>query len=258
VNVKKVLVSGALGVLAITGVTHASSVTYAINSGGYSASATFMYDSGSNTLGIQLENTGAGTDGNGWLTGLFFDLADSPTMTYAGMGSSPFNQLVGADLNGPVVGDPWENHTADMYWALEQNAEAYLPDSVGDQDFALYAAGFYNLPGDAATAPLEPGQGIEINGQDGGIVNDQVQINNDNGEPYVLDGIWFNWTLEVSADFNLADSLSNIAFKYGTSDSQPVFSGEITDPSMIPLPPAAWAGGIGLIAAGFMRRRFRN
>jgi len=251
--VKKHLLTVTASAMCVTAATHASSVTYALNSGTYQASATFLFDDATNTLGIQLVNTGAGTNGNGWLTGLFFDLAGSPTMTYSGMGAGSFNQLVDADLNGPSVGDPWEHHTADMYWALEQDAEAYLPDSVGDQEYALYAAGFFNLPGSAAAAPLVPGHGIAINGQDGGIVNDQVTINNDNHEPYVLDGVWFNWTLDVDDDFDLAGSLSNVFLQYGTSSSQPGFSVVV-----VPLPPAAWAGGIGLIAAGFMRRRFRN
>lgn len=255
----------AASVLAFGAAANASSFSYSISSGSgsnnFAADATFTFTSnGDNTttLDIQLQNTGTGANtGSGWLTGLFFDLAGSPTLNYAGLGgdsSDGYNDLVDWQLNAGTTED-WASLTAASYWALEDDASSYLDGSgsspdVGGQEFALYAAGHFNLPGSASSAPFVSGE--NIGGQDGGIVNSNTQINNANHAPYVLDGLWVSFTIDgdYAADEN---SLSNLWFQYGTSASQPGFA-VVT----APVPPAAWAGGIGLIAAGIMRRRMAS
>jgi hypothetical protein len=212
----------------------------------FSATANFIFDDsgGSTTLGIQLINTG-GTDepGNQWLTGLFFDLAESPTMTYTGLGGTDadaFNDLVDTDLD-PFLGGA--NIDAGDYWWLDQDASDAIQDR-GGQDYALYAAGFFSFDG----AALDDDLGAPSpQGRDGGIVNGATGIPG-NGAPFVWSGAWFTFDL---GDYDLAQAaVSNVYFKYGTSEDQPGFAAVV-----VPVPPAVLIGGLGLAAASILRRR---
>ena len=144
--------------MAFTPATNAETFSFSgTASGGQSADANFIFSSsgGVTTLSIQLIRTTAqpypytGGAGNQHLTGLFFDLAgiNSSSFSYNGLVSDPaFNDLINNDFTS-WTGD---STTADQYWAFndmtsDTSASTNL-SSVGGKEFALFAAGFFDLP----------------------------------------------------------------------------------------------------------------
>lgn len=244
---------GAIAATAIVAPREAGAATleYVVNGadGPFAAEARFVFDDSgaTTTLDVQLRNVG-GTDerGNQWLTGLFFDLAGSPTLAYSGLGGDAvdgFNDLVDRDLDpyAPVNGED-----AAHYWGLAQDAQTNLA-GVGGQAYALHAAGFHGL----GTGVLDEVPGVTTGvGRDGGIVNGAANIPG-NVDPYVFGGLWLTFDL---GDYDLsAAAISNVLFHYGTDASQPGFAGDVT--AVVPVPPAAALGVVGLGVVGLRRRR---
>ena len=208
-------------------------------SGGQSADANFIFSSsgGVTTLSIQLISTTAqpytGGAGNQHLTGLFFDLAgiNSSSFSYNGLVSDPaFNNLIENDFTDWTT----DSTTADQYWGFNDmtsdTSASSLLSSTGGQEFALFAAGFFDLPdiGSLLVSGAEP-----IDGADGGIIN--FAEASGTPEPKIEDGLWVSFDLGAYAfDEN---SLSNIFFQWGTDSSQPGTPG-----TLIPLPPAVAMG----------------
>jgi hypothetical protein len=249
------LLATAAFAVAGAGSAQASVITVMVsgNDGPFSADAVFTFnDNGATTtLGIQLTNTG-GTDdpGNAWLTGLFFGLAGSPTMTYTGLGgdgSDSFNDLVNNDLSTYTA---LAGEDADHFWGLNQEAQTNL-DSTGGQEYALFAAGFFSLPS-GNTDVLDftaGGPSPQPDGSDGGIIN--TATGTGGPEPKILDGIWFTFDLG-DYQFSLA-SVDNVWFQYGTSSDQPGFCAG--DCVSLPEPGTLSLLLIGFAGVAWMRRR---
>ena len=142
--------------MTFTPVTNAETFSFSgTASGGQSADANFIFSisGGITTLSIQLISTTTqpytGGAGNQHLTGLFFDLAgiNSSSFSYNGLVSDPaFNDLINNDFTSRT-GD---STTADQYGAFndmtsDTSASTNL-SSVGGKEFALFAAGFFDLP----------------------------------------------------------------------------------------------------------------
>ena len=158
--------------MAFTPATNAETFSFSgTASGGQSADANFIFSSsgGVTTLSIQLISTTAqpytGGAGNQHLTGLFFDLAgiNSSSFSYNGLVSDPaFNDLINNDFTSRT-GD---STTADQYWAFndmtsDTSASTNL-SSVGGQEFALFAAGFFDLPDIGNVFIFKPGTLIPL------------------------------------------------------------------------------------------------
>lgn len=248
------LAAAALAV-AGAGSAQAGEITISLSgsSGPFSADVNFIFndDGASTLLGIQLSNTG-GTDapGNAWLTGLFFDLVGSPTMTYIGLGgdsSDSFNDLVYNDLSTytPVAGED-----AAHFWGLNQEAQTNLA-TTGGQEYALFAAGFFNLLSGGSMLDLAAGgPAPQPDGSDGGIIN--TATGTGGPEPKILDGVWFVFDL---GDYQFSSSsISNVWFQYGTSNEQPGFCQD-GDCTTVPEPATFALFLLGLAGVAGARRR---
>ena len=139
------LVVAAALVTALAGNVYADelSFNFALSNGTQSASADFTFsDAGSGpvTLNIVLTNTMTTNAGPNWLTGLFFNLAGSPTLTYQGLSPLPPPEewrmitLEGTTQTVYDAADP------DNFWAYRQDPD--LPGELpfGDQQYGLGAA----------------------------------------------------------------------------------------------------------------------
>ena len=245
------LVTAAAMVTALAGNAYADELSFhfELSSGPHSASADFTFSDagpGPVTLNIVLTNTMSTNDGPNWLTGLFFDLAGSPTLTYV-----PFSadgDMITLEGTTPT---PYTLADAGNFWAYRDDFAGSGELPFGDQQYGLGAAGLDifglqdilnhpNVPGDILPQPA---------GSDGGILADIVGLEvpeGHEGRPFVLGSLVFTFLLEGVLDLD-ALSVSDVAFLFGTGFDEEVL--------LIPLPlPVAMAGAGLMIVVCFRRR----
>jgi hypothetical protein len=223
------------------GAAHAGTVqTFSGSSGDHSATASFEFIG--NQLHITLTNTMTSIDNPSWLTGLFFDIAGSPTIN-SGSADADLEYL------GIFGWQDYNSHTASQMWAFDDNIGAgELP--FGDQQYGLGAAGYDVFgPGDML-APGGPGS--QPNGIGGGILPDIAGLFVPPGhwyKPFAIGSVHF--VLNLPNGFGEA-GISNVVFAFGSGFDEIYFpaSGVV-----VPLPAALPMGLAGLAGLLVIRRR---
>ncbi len=238
-------------VTALAGNAYADELSFdfALSNGTQSASANFTFsDAGGGpvTLNIVLTNTMTTNGGPNWLTGLFFNLAGSPTLNYQSTAGDMIT-LEGTTQSPYTYPDGSPGLPAN-FWAFRQDPD--LPGELpfGDQEYGLGAAGLdifgLNDILDFPDAFLLP----QPAGSDGGILADIVGLEvpeGHEGRPFVLGSLEFVFELEGIYDLSQV-GVSDIAFIFGTGFDEVV---------LIPLPlPVAMAGAGLMIVVCFRRR----
>jgi len=216
------------------------SFDFALTNGIQSASANFTFDDGDGMQGgsyltISLTNTMTTNGGPQWLTGLFFNIAGSPTMTY--QTDSDVGQMI--TLDG-ITQSVYSAATAEHFWAYRDDLTGLLP--FGDQKYGLASAGF-ELFGEADVLNFDPdGPTPQPDGTDGGILADISGLsvpNGHEGNPFVLGSLQLTFWI---AGLNLDDAgVSDVAFVFGTGFEEVVLI-------PLPLPLAMAAAGFGIVA----------
>lgn len=234
----------ALAVACAVGQADANTITISKTNGSQSASAEFAFSNngGQNQLELTLTNTMTSNSNPGWLCGLFFDIAGSPTLS-APTAASSMITLTGTTQNA------YSDHTIDQFWAYRGD----ISGALSGQQYGLGAAGFGVFgPGDMITGG---GPNPQPDGSDGGIIGNFAGVTvppGHQGRPLALGSITFTFLLDSTFDVDNA-SVDNIAFVFGTSFSEIILNGE--EPPIIPVPmamPMAVAGLVGVVVA---RRR---
>jgi len=233
-----------LGMLALAGAAQAGEVSFteSISNGVQSASATFTFnDDGPTTiLTIQLTNTMTSNGGPQWLTGLFFDIAGSPTLTYDSSGLiASMITLSGTTQTAYTTVD------ADHFWALRDDLSG-LP--FGDQEYGLGSAGF-DVFGSSDILNFQAGGPTpQPDGTDGGILADIAGLDipdGHDGKPFVLGSLWLTFDL---GSYDIDDAaVSDVAFVFGTGFDETVL--------LVPVPLALPLGLAGLAGVVLGRRR---
>jgi len=237
-----------LAALAAAGTAHGSSVSYSFSSGTRAASANFAVTAGQ--LVVTLTNTSSydvlvPTD---VLTAVYFDWQAPPI--YPG-GFIPVSAVLGAGsivYNGPQPADG----NVGGEWAYSGVSGSVTP-GISSTGLSAYGPGDLfggpNLQGPASPGGLQ--YGIASAGDNPATGNGGVM-----GNALIRNQVIFTLNPNQAIDATFLQRLLNVRVQYGTSASEPSFT---LDPlTVIPLPPAAWAGlstlaGVGLI--GFVRRR---
>ena len=233
------------------------SFDFALSNGTQSASADFTFSAADATsqvtLRIELTNTMESNAGPNWLTGLFFNLAGSPTLTYQSLTApSGMITLEGNQQDDYFDDDDQPGDPAD-FWAYRDDLSGELP--FGDQQYGLGAAGldifglqdifnFPEIPGDILPQPAGSDGGIltSLLGDDGLSVPEGHE-----GRPFVLGSLLFEFLLPEGFLLSQAGVSDDVAFIFGTG-----FEEEIL---IIPLPlPIAMAGAGLMIVVCFRRR----
>ena len=227
------------------------SFNFELSNGTQSASADFAFfhpEGGPVTLNIVLTNTMESNGAPNWLTGLFFNLAGSPTLNYDHFAApllAPDGMITleGTEQFEDTGADP------DHFWASRDDLSGELP--FGDQEYGLGAAGL-DIFGLADILRIDPmGPFPQPAGTDGGILANIEGLSvpgGHEGRPFVLGSLVFEFELTNFEDgFHLDDlSVSDIAFIFGTGFEETV---------LIPLPlPVAMAGAGLMIVVCFRRR----
>jgi PEP-CTERM motif-containing protein len=220
-------------------------VTFTANDGGVrDASATFEFLS-SSQLRIVLTNTSTFdvVNPSQVLTGLFFDIAGSPTLSAtSAVLTSGSSVIYDSAPAGGVVGGEW------AYASGLSGAPLGADYGIASAGFGLF--GESNLfPGADLASPLSP------NGVNYGLVSAGDNAATGNGGIMNSDGLIRNsvtFTMTVGSSFALSD-IGNVSFQYGTALSEP----NVTPPIPEPETYAMLLAGLGLM--GFVaRRRQRN
>ena len=221
------------------------SFDFELDNGTQSASANFTFADGTElgdlaTLTITLTNTMTTNGGPNWLTGLFFDMAGSPALSYQSVNS----QMI--TLDGTNQSD-YTTAAPDHFWAYRDDLSGMLP--FGDQQYGLGAAGF-DIFGQSDMLNWDPnGPQPQPDGTDGGILADIEGLSlpdGHDGTPFVLGSLQLTFWLPEG--FNLDDAdVSDVAFVFGTGFD------EIILVVPLPLPLAMAAAGLGIVAV-FRRR----
>jgi len=245
-----VLTAATLLAVVATAPAHAVTVT-ATGSGvnGAELAAQAMFEISGDTLTITLTNIatsdeeigGFDTPGN-TLTGLFFDIAGSPTLTKQSATITAGSLLQGSTCNpGPCttattdVGGEFGFATS---WSGGPTA-GYGISSSG------YIGGSGTLfGGPNLDTPLAP-DGINF-----GIISAASPFSPNPGEladsPVIQDTVTF--VLSLPNDQFSEDDISNVSFQYGTQFGEPNL--------VVPVPAAVWLFGSGLLGmVGIARRR---
>ena len=251
------LATAAVMMTALAGNANADelSFNFALSNGTQSASADFTFSADNAlapvTLSIVLTNTMTTNGGPNWLTGLFFDLAGSPTLDY----KSTDGQMI--TLDGTTqsdffydVGKTMPGQPADFWAYRGTDQNEFFPGELpfGDQQYGLGAAGLdvfglSDILGDPPPFILP-----QPAGTDGGILADIDGLSvpgGHEGRPFVLGSLEF--IFDLPDDFLLSQAgVSDIAFIFGTGFDEVV---------LIPLPlPVAMAGAGLMIVVCFRRR----
>lgn len=208
---------------------------------GHAAAATFTLNDAANTVAIRIENT-IGSSGNNLdsraLTGLFWNMS---------AGSLPWTSVTathgGAINNG-------SGYTPTQLWAFRGDLSAGATP-FGTQ-FGLGAAGFGVFSPTDMLAPGGPHP--QPNGLDGGVLSATgAAYAGQNQNPMFRTFVEFVFSVN-SAFFaggihNM--SISGVGWQFGSGFEEPGVT-------VIPLPPAAWAGLaclVGVAGFGVLRRR---
>jgi hypothetical protein len=248
-GMRRILVcAGIIGITSLApSAAQASSITFTGSNGsGLAASVTFD-DVGGN---LQVTLTSTGGDPAipaDILTGIFFDMAGSPTLTVlsAILGSGSFVTNGGTTDPGGVVGGEWAYKTApSLAWGAD-----YGISSTG---LGLFGPG--NLfPGNNLAGPVEP------DGDQYGIVSTAQTAGNDQpgiaGTPFIEDTVVL--TLSGLPDgFDPSQSISNVTFQFGSSLEEPHLPGSPGDPSPVPEPASLvlFGSGLTLLSAKLHKR----
>lgn len=219
------------------------------SNGTHSASADFTFATGpplgQSTLTISLTNTMESNAGPNWLTGLFFNLAGSPTLDY--VPDSAFAELGMITLEGTTqteytLADPGN------FWAFRQDGDLPGELPLGDQEYGLGAAGLdiFGLQHILDTPPdfILP----QPAGTDGGILADILGLEvpgGHEGRPFVLGALEITFLLPW--DFDLSEAgVSDVGFLFGTG---------FEEVYLIPLPLPLAMAGAGLMMVVCFRRR---
>lgn len=212
------------------------SFDFAHSNGTQSAFANFTFADGAElgdlaTLTITLTNTMTTNGGPQWLTGLFFNMAGAPTLSYQSV-DSPMITLEGTTQTS------YTDATPDQFWAYRDDLSG-LP--FGDQQYGLGAAGF-DIFGEADMLAAG-GPNPQPNGVDGGIladINGLVLPDGHEDIPFVLGAL--ELTFWLPEGFSLDDaSVDDIVFVFGTGFEEVVLV-------PLPLPLAMAAAGFGIVA----------
>ncbi len=221
------------------------SFNFELSNGTQSAGAGFTFSAADElapvTLRIELTNTMTSNGGPNWLTGLFFNLADSPTLNYQSVAAA----LGMITLEGTTQTE-YLDAPPDHFWAYRDDLTGELP--FRDQQYGLGAAGldifgFADILNPSGGGPLP-----QPAGTDGGILADIAGLSvpaGHEGRPFVLGSLEFEFLLPEG--FVLAQAgAGDIAFVFGTGFEEVV---------LIPLPlPVAMAGAGLMIVVCFRRR----
>ena len=245
--------------LGIAGFAHADTLSFSssLSNGIQSATALFTFDDGVNkSLTVVLTNTMSTNGGPQWLTGLFWNLTGADGLSITP--TSVKNDRVDGDMI-TLSGTTRTAYTARdrRFWAYRDDLSSgdygsFLNSAFGGttRQYGLGAAGFdvfgqsdiLNFQGDPIPQP---------DGTDGGILADIVGLQvpgGHEGTPFALANLTFLY--DLNSDFLLSDfgdlAVTDIAFVFGTGFDEVV---------LIPLPPAVWAGAIGLVGVVALRRR---
>ncbi len=234
-------------VTALAGNAYADELSFhfELSNGTQSASADFTFSADDAlapvTLKIELTNTMESNGAPNWLTGLFFNLADTPTLNYQTIDGQMIT-LDGTERKY-IDADPAN------FWAFRQDGDLAGELPFGDQQYGLGSAGLdvFGLQ-DILNHPDVPSDILpQPAGSDGGILADisilEVPPGHE-GRPFVLGSLVFEFLLD---DFILSQAgVSDIAFIFGTGFEETV---------LIPLPlPVAMAGAGLMIVVCFRRR----
>ena len=248
-------------VVSLSGVAHADPLVFSasLTNGTQSATASFTFDDSAHTLTVVLRNTMTTNGGPQWLTGLFWNLAgaDGLNITPAG---DPDSRVDGSmiTLSGTTQ-TPYDVVDVGHFWAYRDNLDsvdygAFLDSAFGGttRQYGLGAAGFDVFGQSDILNFHQDGPEPQPDGTDGGILADDIvglQVpNGHEGTPFALDSLVFLFDLgngfELSNFSGLA--VTDVAFVFGTGFDETV---------LVPLPPAIWAGAIGLVGVVALRRR---
>lgn len=229
---------------------------FELSNGTQSASADFTFSADDAaapvTLRIELTNTMESNGGPNWLTGLFFNLADTPTLDFQTLDG----QMITLDGTTPSdffydVGETMPGRPADFWAYRGTDQNEFSPGELpfGDQQYGLGAAGLdvFGLSDILGAPPsfILP----QPAGADGGILTARLPgeltvPEGHEGRPFVLGSLVFEFLLD---DFILSQAgVSDIAFIFGTGFDEVV---------LIPLPLPVAMAGAGLMVVVCFRRR---
>jgi len=224
------------------------SFNFALSNGTQSASANFTFSEADQlapvTLTIELTNTMESNAGPNWLTGLFFNLAGDPTLTYQSL-TAPLGMITLEGTTQTPYGDAPPEH----FWAYRDDLTGELP--FGDQQYGLGAAGL-DIFGSADILGLGAGPLPQPAGTDGGILADISGLEvpgGHEGRPFVLGSLLFEFLLPEGFLLNQA-GVSDIVFLFGTDVTATVL--------IIPLPLPIAMAGAGLMTVVCFRRRLET
>jgi hypothetical protein len=245
------LVAAAAMVTALAGNAYAGELSFdfALSNGTQSASANFTFSADNElapvTLRIELTNTMESNGGPNWLTGLFFNLAESPTLIYDHE-SAPVLAPDGMITLEGTNQTPYTLAEPANFWAYRDDLSGELP--FGDQQYGLGAAGL-DVFGLANILEVPPDSILpQPAGSDGGILANIEGLSvppGHEGRPFVLGSLVFEFSLGEGFVLSQA-GVSDIAFIFGTGFDEVV---------LIPLPlPVAMAGAGLMIVVCFRRR----
>ncbi len=242
----KAMIVAAAGTVscALTGPALADQVSFNFSGSlpsGHAAAATFTFDNVAETLVVRIENTiGAAFNslGSRALTGLFWDMTPG-SLPITGVSSTN-----GGEVNNPSGYDP------EQFWAFRGDLS---PGSTpfGTQ-FGLGAAGFDVFGSADMLAPGGPQP--QPNGIDGGILSATGNVYpGQNQNPMFRSFIEF--TFDLASPFFAGGlggiGVTGVSWQFGSGFEEPGIT-------LIPLPPALWAGLASLGAVGgwqVLRRR---
>lgn len=245
------LVTVAAIVTALAGNAYADELSFQfeLSNGTQSASADFTFSAADAlapvTLNIVLTNTMTTNGGPNWLTGLFFNLAGSPTLNYDHL-LAPLLAPDGMITLEGTTQTPYTDAPPSHFWAYRDDLSGELP--FGDQQYGLGAAGLDIFGFADILQAIMTGPGPQPAGTDGGILAniDGLSVpGGHEGRPFVLGSLVF--IFDLPEDFLLSQvGVGDIVFIFGTGFDEVV---------LIPLPlPVAMAGAGLMIVVCFRRR----
>ncbi len=235
-------------VMAITPVTHAD-FSFTQSWGDLLAKVTFAQDGGNLVVTLENISTFDVLNPTDVLTGVFFNisgatltpfsatLAGGSTIVFPLAADQPAAQADGLDINDEFGGE-W-GYRSDLSAGLIPTGATHVIAAVGLEDLVGPPDLF---PGDDLDKPDAPdgiNYGILSMGDDSSTGTPNVK----GTEPLIKNGALFTLSGLGLDPFDLENNITAIAFNYGT------------DLNVIPAPPAALLGLLGLGLAGWVSRR---